>query len=387
MRKQIQYFGRGSLKKLKGILTCERVDNLFIVSGKNSFTKSGAKDSLEDLLQEYKHYVFSDFKPNPNYLDIEKGLKKLEENKSKIVVAIGGGSALDVAKSIVLLKANKSLNSKILSNKNILQPNIPVIAIPTTSGSGSESTHFSVVYYEGKKYSLAHQELLPKYVILDPCLTENLSHYITAYTAFDALSQAIESYWSVNANEESRSYALDTMKLLFSIFPLKSHSVSSKDRELLMIGANLAGKAINISKTTAPHAFSYYLTSQYNIPHGHAVALLLGVFLDLNPEKEGIISSLSENEYSTRLEEIYEIMRVSSGSEAKRKWFALMKASGLETNINKLLTVDSSLTSNLIENVNIQRLSNFPISLDPTKTKSAIERSWNLTLSQEHSSV
>ena len=378
MTNQRQYYGRGSIKKLESILLNEKANNILFVVGKSSFIKSGAKSCLQEIFKKFNCLFYKDFEPNPELSDIERGVGFLSHKKCSHIVAIGGGSALDVAKSISLLQANKGYEKEVLLGQRKAQsPDIPLIAIPTTSGSGSESTHFSVVYYKGKKYSLAHQNLLPKFAILDPNLTDNLNQYITSYTAFDALSQAIESFWSVNATKDSRIFARDAMKILFPLLPLRKERLGSKMRELLMIGANLAGKAINISKTTAPHAFSYHLTSKYKIPHGHAVALMLGIFLNYNTE-EGASHDKNYLRYLGDLGVIFEVMDVSNGLEAKERWYTLMEQSGLDTDPSKLHINQEDLVSNLLLNVNLQRLSNFPILLKTEHTKEAIKEALNL---------
>ena len=156
----------------------------------------------------------------------------------------------------------------------------PLVCIPTTAGTGSEATHFAVIYVDGKKKSIASQQLLPDVVILDPQLTDNMPAYVSACSGFDALCQA--TYWSRAATPLSQLYAALTIKVLIVELPQAVNSNSRLVRDKMQMAANWAGKAINISKTTAPHAMSYVITQEFGIPHGHAVALTLGKFFTLH---------------------------------------------------------------------------------------------------------
>jgi len=201
---------------------------------------------------------FSGFKPNPLYEDAKAGVKVLRKNKCNFIVAIGGGSSIDIAKSI----------------KYYNHVDMPIMAIPTTSGTGSEATHFAVIYKDGEKHSIADEKILPNYVILQPSMLKTLPVYQKKCTMLDALCQAIESWWSRKATPESIEYSQNAIKLIFENMDsyLKNECDGNKN---MLVASNLAGKAINITTTTAPHAMSYKLTSLYGLPHGHAVALCL----------------------------------------------------------------------------------------------------------------
>jgi len=201
---------------------------------------------------------FSDFTSNPLYEEAEAGLIKLRKNKCDFIVAIGGGSSIDTAKYI----------------KYYNYFNIPLMAVPTTSGTGSEATHFAVIYKNGEKHSIADERLLPDYVILQPDLLKTLPLYQKKCTMLDALCQAIESWWSLKATPESIEYSRQAIRLILDNMEsyLKNESDGNKN---MLTASNFAGKAINITTTTAPHAMCYKLTSLYGLPHGHAVAICL----------------------------------------------------------------------------------------------------------------
>ena len=201
---------------------------------------------------------FSDFKPNPLYQDSQAGVEVLRKNKCDFILAIGGGSSIDTAKSI----------------KYYSQVEIPIMAVPTTSGTGSEATHFAAIYKDGEKISIADERLLPDYTILQPDMLKTLPAYQKKCTMLDALCQAIESWWSKKATPESIGYSQQAIALILA--NMESYLANEADGNKDMLTAsNLAGKAINITTTTAPHAMSYKLTLLYDLPHGHAVAICL----------------------------------------------------------------------------------------------------------------
>lgn len=283
---QTVYIGAGEVDRLQGICAREGVRSIFLVTGKDSFTSSGAETKLQPLLSLYGITRFSDFRANPVIEDVERGMELFREKKHDIVLAVGGGSVLDLAKSVNALVHQKGVPREYIEGKQSMQENgMPLVAIPTTAGTGSEATHFAVCYIGAIKHSLAHPSLLPRYAIVDPQFTYSLSPYATACTGMDALAQAIESYWNVHATDESRGYAREAIMHAWGALPLAVHAPTKEVRKEMSTAAYLAGKAINITKTTAPHALSYPLTAHFGIPHGHAVALTLPAFFLYNSEE------------------------------------------------------------------------------------------------------
>lgn len=215
---------------------------------------------------------FSGFSPNPKYEEVALGVELFKRQGCDFIVSVGGGSAIDTAKNIKLFSA-------LDGDKNYLEQPLkysPVkhIAMPTTAGTGSESTRFSVLYYKGEKQSIAHDCILPEYAILEPKLLETLPDYHKKAAMMDALCQCIEAMWSVNSNEKCREYAKAGIELALSN---KMGYLNGKKQGMaaMLLVANYSGRAINISQTTAAHAMSYKLTSMYGIAHGHAAALCL----------------------------------------------------------------------------------------------------------------
>lgn len=250
--------------------------HVFVVRGERSFEECGAAVFLREVQQgtAIVYHPFYSFEKNPKKEDAIVGAHELIAAHSEAIVAIGGGSAIDVAK-LIRNYANR--------------PNMPLIAIPTTAGTGAESTQFAVCYVNGVKTSMDDPRNLPDYALLMPEFTMSNSQFLTATCGFDAFAQAVEAYWNVFATEESDLYAEEALVLL--VRALYSFVENPQEcmknilwRDQMMIGANLSGQAINITRTTAPHAMSYILTSKYGYAHGHAVALTFPYFAKLNME-------------------------------------------------------------------------------------------------------
>lgn len=237
-------------------------------------------DSAFDYLQTREEYLkinvpyvmFSQFTPNPLYEDVVNGVKLFKESQCDAILAIGGGSSIDVAKCIKLYSDMD--DTRVYLEQEYKDNEVTLIAIPTTSGTGSESTRYAVIYYEGKKQSVAHDSIVPKYAILDYRNLITLPLYQKKCTMLDALCQGIESYWSVNATDESREYSTKALTMIMANREAYLENEEDGNKNML-IAANYAGRAINISQTTAAHAMSYKLTSLYGVPHGRAVFMCL----------------------------------------------------------------------------------------------------------------
>ncbi|MDD2418453.1 MAG: iron-containing alcohol dehydrogenase, partial [Oscillospiraceae bacterium] len=243
----------------KPLLVCDCVfDKLFISDYFNSLSVDFVR--------------FSDFSPNPIYEEVVSGVDIFNQEKCDFIIAVGGGSALDTAKNIKLFSALDG-SKNYLEQEFVYSP-VKIIAIPTTAGTGSESTRFSVLYYKNEKQSISHDSIVPEYVFLEPKFLETLPEYQKKSTLLDAMCQCIEAVWSVNTNDKCRGYAKGGLELILDniLRYLKGDYASYQS---IMRAANLGGKAINISQTTAAHAMSYKITSLYGISHGHAVSLCL----------------------------------------------------------------------------------------------------------------
>ena len=266
------------IDKLSGILQEVGCRKLFLVID-SSYPFLNIKDAIEALAVEEK-VKFSDFTPNPLYEQVCNGIELLKSSHCDTILAVGGGSAIDVAKCIKLAVLAKEGNDAIIpplvsQRLPIDGAKIPFIAIPTTAGTGSESTHNAVMYYEGAKQTVTNDGVLPDYAILEPSVLKTLPLYQKKCTMMDALCQGIESWWSVNSTEESYEYSRKTVELIMANWRKYIFENDNEAAAQIMLAANYGGRAINITATTAAHAMSYKITSLYKLPHGHAVAVCL----------------------------------------------------------------------------------------------------------------
>src|SRR3989338_8074686 len=257
MNAQQEFIGRGSAAKLEGIVSRYKPNTVFLVTGNNSYNISGAKAAVERHLNGVKIIHFCGFETNPKIEDVQRGIGLYRQEIPDLVFAVGGGSVLDMSKSINILSENEGDAADYIQKRaKIERKGKPMIAMPTTAGSGSEATQFAVVYIGKDKYSLDHELMLPDYSIVDPAFTMSLPKDIAASTGLDALCQSVESYWSVNSTGESKEYAGEAIGIIMQNLAEAVNSQSEISRGQMSLAAHLAGKAINISRTTACHAIS-----------------------------------------------------------------------------------------------------------------------------------
>lgn len=266
-------------ENLRQIFEKEKIHKVLLVCD-GAFDYLQTKD--EYMALDIPYAIFNEFTPNPLYMDVVKGVKLFHEEECDALLAIGGGSSIDVAKCIKLYSSME--DTKVYLEQEYKENDVTLIAIPTTSGTGSESTRYAVIYYEGKKQSVTHDSIVPKYAILDYRNLVTLPLYQKKCTMLDAMCQSIESWWSVNATDESREYSRQALNTL--MFNMKDY-LDNKDsgNAQMLESSNYAGKAINITQTTAAHAMSYKLTSLYGIPHGRAVFMCLPSIWKLMEER------------------------------------------------------------------------------------------------------
>jgi len=372
MKKQSCLLYRGAITELGKFVDIKRISRIFLVTGKRSYDASGARKSIEEIFSNSKIDRFSDFQINPIVEEILTGVELFRKNSYDLIIAVGGGTAIDIAKAIRLFAKQSADPLAILHGKENIAPvlNPPLLAIPTTAGSGSEATHFAVVYHDKHKYSLAHQTVMPEYSCVDGNLTHSLPAEIAAFTGMDALCQAIESFWSVNSTEESRSYSEKAIKLIKSDLVNSVLTADPESRMKVAEAAHYAGKAINITKTTGAHAFSYYLTSKRNIPHGQAVGILIEKFLLFN--SQSTVKDISDKRGSAYLldmfKKLYKLLGEETAPEAAAVLVSLKSSLNLNTPLSSLLITESD-RNDFFASVNTERLKNNPrlITTDNTK--------------------
>ena len=337
---------------------------LFLVVD-SSFPFLNIKDTIESL--EVEKVFFSDFTPNPLYEDVCKGINLLKSEQCDAILAVGGGSAIDVAKCIKLAVLAQEGNQAIippLVNTRVAcdGSKLPIIAIPTTAGTGSESTHNAVMYYEGAKQTVTNDGILPDIAILEPSVLKTLPLYQKKCTMLDALCQGIESWWSVNSTEESYEYSRKAIELIMANWQKYIFDNDAEAAANIMLGANYGGRAINITATTAAHAFSYKITSLYKLPHGHAVAVCLPEIWEymLN-HLDRCLDRRGQQYLMGIFNEIATTIGVKNPSEAIAIFRDMMKRMDLANPVSTDRDEDIDVLST---SVNPVRLKNNPVELD-----------------------
>ena len=300
---------------------------------------------------------FSDFQPNPLYESVVKGVDVFLTEACDTIVAVGGGSAMDVAKCIKLY-SNMDRSENYLK-QSIFPNDIPFIAVPTTAGTGSEATRYAVIYYEGEKQSIADYSCIPSVVLFDTSVLETLPLYQKKATLMDAMCHSIESFWSVNSTDESKGYSREAIGLIIKNYKDYLAGDDSKN-ELMLKASHIAGKAINITQTTAGHAMSYKLTSLFRIAHGHAAALCIkGIWPFMVEHTGNCIDCRGEEYLKGTFAEIAGAMGCSSVEEAVSKFGNMVDELGLEVPEN-VTDKDYEVLKN---SVNPVRLKNNPVAL------------------------
>ncbi len=333
---QVEFCYRGAIENLSKILKNENSKNVLVFTGKKSY--QSIKPTVEKELGGCKITYFSDFETNPREEDIKSAIEKLGTTFDTII-AVGGGSVMDFGKAY----------------RFYTKMPVKLIAIPTTCGTGAEATNGAVIYVKGIKTSLDDKSVLPDYAIVDSQFCENNPKYLKACTTMDAYCQAIESFWAVNSTPLSRQYAKQAMELCKDNIMQYINCGDEVSTENMALASHLSGKAISISRTTASHALSYMITSEYGIPHGHAVALTIAQLIALN-------ETVSENDCNDKRgiefvkERIKEIKEINCPNIAD--YFRMLcDIIELETDLDKLGIKD---IEPIIENVNASRLKNNP---------------------------
>ena len=314
--------------------------------------------------------VFDHFTSNPLYEQVCEGVEIFNVNQCDAIVAVGGGSTIDVAKCI-------KLYCKMNSGRNYLEQEctdsgIPLIAVPTTAGTGSESTRYAVIYYDGKKQSITHESIVPDYAILEPLLLKSLPQYQKKCTMLDALCQGIESLWSVNSTDESMIFSKIAIQMIMDYWHDYIEENSDESAKHIMMAANYAGRAINITQTTAPHAMSYKLTSMYGLPHGHAVALCMPeVWMYMMEHPEKCIDPRGVEHLEFIFEWLGRIMECDSAYKGLMMFRAIMFALDMPQPQSKDREAELDI---LCRSVNPVRLKNNPVSLDEETIRNIYKR-------------
>ena len=352
MKKQTIYNGIENLSKAlessaKVLLVCD-----------SSFPFLSIREDIEHM--DVPYVVFDQFTPNPLYEDVCKGVNLFQGEKCDTILAVGGGSSLDVAKCIKLYC--QMPKDDIYLNQEYKDTGVKLIAIPTTAGTGSESTRYAVIYYEGKKQSVTHESIIPDVAILEPKVLKTLPLYQKKCTMLDALCQGIESWWSINSTDDSKILSRQAVEEIMEWWHEYIFENTDESAMHIMHAANLAGQAICITQTTAAHAFSYKITSLYKLPHGHAVAVCLPEIWEyMNDNLDRCIDARGVDYLVNVFTQIAEAIGCPNAIAAIKKFRQMMAEMELQNPSSENRDSDISVLSS---SVNPVRLKNNPVELD-----------------------
>jgi len=284
-------FGRGSIERLGEVIEDLGLSGkALLVTGKGFARRSGYLEKLRTILESSGMAVsiFDKVEPNPSVETVELGAELAKSEEVDFIVAFGGGSAMDAGKAIAVLSSQGGRAENYFYPAVVKPPVLPVIAIPTTCGTGSEVTKFAVISKGLRKNVIVGDIIVPIASILDPDVLGYLPRELLAYTSMDAISHAIESYFNKNANPLSDVYVFGALRTIMKYFK-DAYDGSIDARGRLLYASMLAGKAINLCGTAMVHGVGYYLTMRYGFQHGLANALLITQFIrqvsNLVPER------------------------------------------------------------------------------------------------------
>ena len=344
-----QWIQENGCKKI--LMVCD--GSIWYMDGFNKHLEEVEKTGVEMIR-------FRDFQPNPLYESVVKGVELFNDEKCDSIMAVGGGSAMDVAKCIKLYSNLPGDGTDGAWLKAEIVPNsIPFIAMPTTAGTGSEATRYAVIYYNDAKQSVTSESFIPSTVLMDPNALKTLPLYQKKATMMDALCHAIESLWSVNSTEKSKEYSRAAIQAVLK--HMDGYLANTEEGNAGMLkAAHTAGQAINITQTTAGHAMCYKITSLFHSAHGHAAILCDRVLFPWMVENTDKCTDPRGEEYlKATLDEIGRAMGCKDATEGAEKLRSIFDSLELE-----IPTATAEQFEILKNSVNPVRLKNHPIALD-----------------------
>ncbi len=352
-----------SIEDIKKFINDKKHKKIFVLCGKKSYETSGAKELFKAMLSEKEINIFYKKSELPILKELIEIIINVKNFKPDLILAVGGGAIIDYAKIANVVDVRPDLAELI---KNYVYPfkkkYTKLAVIPTTAGSGAEVTSNAVIYVDGIKHSFESELLIPDNFFLIPEFLISAPKKIKASAGFDAIAQALESLISKKSNSKSVEYATKSLEISTKSFISFLDNPNKINATEMSIASNLAGKAISISKTTAPHATSYPFTSLFQISHGHAVSLFFENFFKFN--FDNLERSETKFDLKKRFDLIFRIFEVKNIENFTSKISSIKKKANLEDN---LLNLNINLKNNseeIIKGINLLRLGNNPIKID-----------------------
>ena len=352
-----------STEDIRKFIDDKSFKKIFILCGKKSFVTSGAEVLFKKIITKKQIKLFYKNSELPILEELIEIIKKIKDFKPDLILAVGGGAVIDYAKIANVIDLRPDLVSLIINYSYPFKQKYTKLAvIPTTAGSGAEVTSNAVIYVDGIKHSFESELLIPDNFFLIPEFLISAPNKIKASAGFDAIAQALESLVSIKSNDQSVGYATKSLKISINSYISFLNDPNLKNATEMSIASNLAGKAISISKTTAPHATSYPFTSLFNISHGHAVGLFFENFFKFN------FDNLNESKTSfvlkKRFDLIFNLFDVENINDFNSKISLIKKKAKLEDNL-KILNINiEENAEKIIKGINLLRLGNNPVKID-----------------------
>jgi len=352
-----------TIQDIKKFINDTSFKRIFVLCGKKSFITSGAEIFFKELLNNKETRLFYKSSELPILEELIKIINDIKIFKPDLILAVGGGAVIDYAKIANVVDIRDDLADLIVNYSYPFKLKYTKLAvIPTTAGSGAEVTSNAVIYVDGIKHSFESELLLPDNFFLIPEFLISAPNKIKASAGFDAIAQALESLVSKKSTNQSVEYASKSLKISIKSYILFLNDPNLKNAAEMSIASNLAGKAISISKTTAPHAASYPFTSLFNISHGHAVSLFFEKFFKFN--FDNLNKSETSFDLKKRFDLIFNLFDVKNINDFNSKITLIKKQANLDDNLETLnIGIDQS-SEKIIKGINLLRLGNNPVKID-----------------------
>jgi alcohol dehydrogenase class IV len=337
-REPILKSGENSSSEIYKILKENKIDNVLVVTDNSLFSLGLLNPMLDGLDNNgIKYYVYHDVVPNPTVNNVSDALLKYKQLNCHALVAFGGGSSLDTAKAVGALVVNPNKQVDKLKGLLKVHHHIPLlIAIPTTAGTGSETTVAAVIVDKEKndKYAINDPKLIPSYAVLDPTLLVGLPSKITSTTGMDALTHAIEAYIGKSNTKKTKKYALEAILLIKDNLLLSFQNPTNLSyREAMQNASYKAGVSFTRAYVGYVHALAHAIGGKYNVPHGLANAIILPY----------VLRSYGKKAYK-KLAQIYDYIALGDLSVSK------------EEKANRIITWIDSLNQQMAINNNLKEI-------------------------------
>ena len=352
-----------SKEDIKKFISDKSFKKIFLLCGKKSFVTSGSEILFKELMQNKKVKLFYKNSELPILEELIDIIKEIKKFKPDLIFAVGGGTVIDYAKIANVVDDRSNLADLIVNYSYPFKKKYTNLAvIPTTAGSGAEVTSNAVIYVDGIKHSFESDLLIPDNFFLVPEFLISAPNKIKASAGFDAIAQALESLVSKKSNNQSVDYATKSLRISINSYISFLNNPTLKNATEMSIASNLAGKAINISKTTAPHAASYPFTSLFNVSHGHAVGLFFERFFKFN--FDNLDKSVTSFNLGKRFDLIFNLFNVSNINDFNSKITLIKKKAELVDNLETLNIDINKNSEKIIKGINLLRLGNNPVKID-----------------------